>query len=299
MAGAYVWADDSRPDMSMAEMRQRLVELREQLANGASGPGAGARERSGGDPQGHAETADGLIRVEAAGGRLGAIRLDSRVMRMPSDQLGGLLTETCNAALERAAASAVTADGETAVDFDALARQFQQVHNEGLRQMERMTQGLHDAIQVIRQRAIVRGEVEGGGLERLLEDTARSVEAMRRPAPEPEAEARGPAETERLTAYGLNDLIRVRAESSGTRLGEIGVDERAMRHPSRDIADETVRAANQALRLAREAAMAPMRQAGQDLAATVARLQDASIEQLGTLTESLGRLMGGIDRPSR
>lgn len=284
---------DSYSDMSAAEIWQRVGELRDRLAEGNAASGARRQGPARGDTAGHAESADGRIRVDVADGQLTAIRLDGRVMRMSAEELGGLLTETCNRALERTAAAATMSSQEPFVDFNLLAEQLQQVQNEGLRQMARMMQGLHEAIQVIRQRAVVSGDVGGSGaLEYLLEDTMRGVEAFCR-----STKGTGEkAEIERPVGYGLNDLIRVTAESE-RRLGGISIEERAMRHSSHEIAEEIVRAANQALDAAREAFSGPMQQVKVDLMDTAARLQEASIEQFGVLADSLKRLMHGIDRP--
>ncbi|TNY38217.1 hypothetical protein [Thermomonospora catenispora] len=279
--------------MSAAEIRQRIRELRERLAQASAASWPKPENPSAEDTAGYAEAADGQVRVEAAGGRLTAVRLDGRVMRMSARELGELLTETCNRALERTAAATTSAQEAPPVDFSALAEQLQQVHGEGLRQMARMMQGLHEAAQVIRQRAVVPGDIGGtSALEHLLEDTVRGVEAFRRSTERTDETA----EAEQSVGHGLNDLIRVTAESA-RRLGEIAIDEQAMRRSSHEIAEETVRAANQALEAAREASSGPMRQAKADLEATAARLQEASIEQLGALTDSLKRFMHGIDRP--
>ncbi|TDB91922.1 hypothetical protein E1264_00175 [Actinomadura sp. KC216] len=281
--------DDSQPEMSEAEIRDRVRELREQLAAGPASPGARPQETS----EGVAETADGRVRVQVVGGRFKAVQLDPRVLRMPAEELGALLTETFNSALERASATATAASDEVPVDFGVLAGQLEQVQSEGLRQMDRMMQGLQEGIRLIRQRAVVNGDVGGtGGVEQVLQDAVRGVAAMRGP----ESETGTAEEAEPPAGEGLSGLIRVTAAST-TRLGEIAVEDGALRHPSHTIADETVRAANQALDLARESAAARRPQAGDDLTAMAARMQDASLEQLSTLTESLSRLMRGIDRP--
>jgi DNA-binding protein YbaB len=290
--GPSVWADDSRPDLDGAEIRERLSELRERLARGTEKAPEPETDGLGlPAPDGSAETPDGLVRAETANGRLQSVRLDGRVMREPAERLGELLTTTCNAALEQAAAIAATG-AEPVPDFGVLAEELEAVRNEGLRQMDRMMQGLHDAIEVIRSRAVVHGDVDSGGLEHLLQETTRSVGSLRGPAAGPVTEDA----PDGFSAYGLDGLVVVVARS-GSRLDRIEIADRAMRHPSQDIGAEVVRAANDALGLARDAALASVRQARSELTARVTRIQDASAAQMTAMTTSLSSLIASIDRP--
>lgn len=260
---------------------RRLHHLRQRLSERVA---VSETHTLGDEPIAHAEALDGLIRVEALPGKLSSVRLDGRVMRLPAPRLSDSLTVAANSALDQAA-SEPSAGGDTAVDLDALAEQLREVQNEGLRRMELITMGIHQALAAIRQRATVRGDIDDGGLEFLLDESLRNVDQLRRTPP-----TSGSEETEPYAAFGLDDTIRVIAES-GSRLAAIEISERAMRRASQDIAAEIARTANDALQTARDAAVSLLRQASAKLGTRVAQVQDMSLSQMKTFTTSLNALM--------
>lgn len=72
-------------------------------------------------------------------------------MRMASAELGEQLVLAVNAALDdlRANSAGAAAAAAGAPDVEALGRQVEQVQNEGMRQMEMITQALSDTISKI------------------------------------------------------------------------------------------------------------------------------------------------------
>lgn len=241
----------------------------------------GERELSAG------EAAEGQVRVTAAEGLLDGCVIDPRLMRAAPAELAGWLLTAANSAL---AQSVVPPSSGLAVDVDALQTQLEQARNEGLGQLERMTRGLQEAVAVIRQRAVMRGEVDTGGLEQLLDGAVRNVAAVRATPSE------GPPEPP-AQAYGMDGLVRV-AAASGTRLNSISIDERALRRASQQLAAETVRAGNAALEEMRARAIDRLRRAGEGLRTRIAEIQDASLAQMRTYTRSVTDLMSGIEPPS-
>jgi hypothetical protein len=265
------------------EFEQRLSDLRGRLSRGVA---ASETEPLDDEPTAYADALDGLIRVEALAGKLLSVRLDGRVIRLSATRLSDSLTAAANAALERAA-SEPSAGEDAVVDLDALAEQLREVQNEGLRRMELITQGIHQALAAIRQNATVRGDIDDGGLEFLLDEALRNIDEIRRPRPASGSEQ---VEQDPYAASGLDNTIRVVAES-GSRLAAIEISERAMRRASQDIAAETIRTANNALQTARDAAVSRLRRAGAELGTSVAQVQDMSLSQMKIFTTSLNALM--------
>ena len=92
---------------------------------------------------GHGEGADGLIQVTAeTGGRISAIELDPRIMRLSTVDLGAELVAAVNAALtdlQNRIREAVAMP-----DLDNLAAQLKEVQEESSRQMGNFLQSLTD-----------------------------------------------------------------------------------------------------------------------------------------------------------
>src|SRR5262249_18602858 len=89
-----------------------------------------------------------------APGRLTALELDPRVMRLPSEDLSGHIIVAVNAALEDLRARAADAIGAEAAapDLNALGGRLAELHTESIRQMERITSAVQGAIEQIRSR---------------------------------------------------------------------------------------------------------------------------------------------------
>lgn len=81
---------------------------------------------------------DGRVRAEVdAGGRLARLDLDPKVLREPLEQIAAAITAAVNAALDRRPA---------APDLAGLSAQLQQVQQESVAQMARITQAFSEAL---------------------------------------------------------------------------------------------------------------------------------------------------------
>jgi DNA-binding protein YbaB len=89
-----------------------------------------------------------------APGRLTALDLNPRVMRLASEELSEHIIAAVNAALDdlRTRATAAVPAGEAAPDLGALGGQLAELHTESIRQMERITSAVQGAIEQIRSR---------------------------------------------------------------------------------------------------------------------------------------------------
>lgn len=136
-------ADFSGPDLD-----HMLTEARRTLASMRSGAAPDPEDLP--DVEGVGEAADGYVKVTAEpGGRLKAVQLNPRAMRMASEELGEHLVAAANAALADLRAKSADAGAAEAVDTAALSQQVEQVQNEGMRQMAAISQAVSDAISKI------------------------------------------------------------------------------------------------------------------------------------------------------
>jgi len=124
-------------DGGLAEARQELQELADAAARLDREP-----------PEGHGKAADGRVRVTAAGGRISAVDLDPRAMRLPSTDLAAAIMEATNAALDDLAAK-YPAMAYPTVDLATLDAQLGEVQQQGLMQLRRYTQSISDAVRRI------------------------------------------------------------------------------------------------------------------------------------------------------
>jgi DNA-binding protein YbaB len=96
--------------------------------------------------------AGGLVEVAMAGPRVEAVRLDPRVLRLGSEELGAQLTDAMNDALEQLRARAAGgAPGAPAVDPQELAGRLGDLQTDSIRSMAMMSQSLSDTVQRIMQ----------------------------------------------------------------------------------------------------------------------------------------------------
>ncbi|WFE33439.1 YbaB/EbfC family nucleoid-associated protein [Micromonospora sp. WMMD975] len=96
-------------------------------------------------PEGVGEAADGLIRVTAGlPGRLTAVALDPRVMRMPSETLAEEIEAAVNAALTDLQEQA-TAAVPGQVDLGSLGEQLRRIQEDAGRQFNAFTDALVEA----------------------------------------------------------------------------------------------------------------------------------------------------------
>lgn len=139
-------------DFSAADLDSMLSEARRTLESMRSGSAPADPAAEGEAVQGVGEAAEGRVKATASvGGRLKSVELDPRAMRMASAELGEQLVLAVNAALDdlRANSAGAAAAAAGAPDVEALGRQVEQVQNEGMRQMEMITQALSDTISKI------------------------------------------------------------------------------------------------------------------------------------------------------
>ena len=120
-------ADLDRP---LAEARATLEEMRADRPVVAGGDGATAvGEATAGD-------AGGRVTATAEHGRLTAVAFDEKVRDLPSEELAGLVVTAVNAALDGLRPVPSTTDGDEASGSP----------EQGLKQMEQLTQAINDAL---------------------------------------------------------------------------------------------------------------------------------------------------------
>lgn len=97
--------------------------------------------------EGHGEAADGRIKVTAVtGGRVSAIEIDPRAMRMGSQEMAEQMLVAVNAALDDLRARTTASTAAEVPDLAALGRLAEDIQNQGLRQMELIRQSVNDTI---------------------------------------------------------------------------------------------------------------------------------------------------------
>lgn len=303
-------ADPADLDRLLHEARDRLASMRAAAAAGAR-PGGGNGDGSGGSGGGRAEDVlpvravgtalEGQVRAVAAAGRLETLEFDARLMRLPARDLAAPVTEAVNLALDdmRARSAAADADIEPApsTDPDVLADRLRDVHAQGVRTMDMITQGLSDAIARIQQRTYMSGDPGPLGLEPLLDQTARALDSFRAPDKAERSEtAAGGVRGEASDPAGQVHAVA----GSGGRIESLWIDEQAGRSGSYALAERTVAAVNAALTdLAAkqaESAAASAANAGR-LAERLQEVQDMSLQQMRAYTGALRGMMSSIQGP--
>jgi len=121
-------------DSQLAQARQEL----QQLANAAT-------SADGSPPEGHGEAADGMVRVTAIDGRLAAVELDTRAMRLASHELAQAFAEAANAALADLVSRYPTTSFPE-VDLAGLEKQLAEAQQQAQVQMRRYDQSIAEAL---------------------------------------------------------------------------------------------------------------------------------------------------------
>ena len=121
-------------DGGLTALRKELHELANAAGNAEGEP-----------PRGHGEAAEGMVRVTAAEGRLTAVELNSRVMRLASQDLAEAFAEAANAALADLEAK-YPRTNYPAVDIATLETQLAEAQQQALLQMRRYDQSINDAL---------------------------------------------------------------------------------------------------------------------------------------------------------
>jgi hypothetical protein len=132
--------------VSADELNVGLTELRRELHELANA----AVDADGAPLQGHGEAADGLVRVVAVEGRLSAVELNPRVMRLASPELAEAFAEAANAALADLAAK-FPRTAYPAVDLGNLETQLAEAQQQATLQLRRFDQTINDALRLTGQ----------------------------------------------------------------------------------------------------------------------------------------------------
>jgi hypothetical protein len=238
--------------------------------------------------RGEGEAPDGRMRATARDGRIESITLDPRLLRLPPEEFGGLVRDAVNAALADLRGKFSAADAPP--DLAALSQTMREVRNEGLRQLEIMSQGIAEAMARIRERTHIDGDPSPHGMEHLLDLAQRNLDDAPEARGEP-ADVRG----EGTAARG-----QVRAVAVVGRVEWVTVERQAMRMASYELAEQLRTAVNAALEDLRAGARdqaAPGRVDQEELTRRVREVQDMSIEQMRTYTRALRDIMGSIGGP--
>lgn len=121
-------------DVGLTELRKELHDLANATAN------------ADGEPlQGHGEAADGMVRVSAVEGRLSAVDLNPRVMRLASQELSEAFAEAANAALADLA-SKYPQTAYPAIDIAKLGAQLAEAQQEATLRIRRFDETINDAL---------------------------------------------------------------------------------------------------------------------------------------------------------
>ncbi|MEV5704617.1 hypothetical protein [Actinoallomurus sp. NPDC052274] len=239
--------------------------------------------------RGEGQASDERVRASVHGGRVASVTLDPRVLRLSSEEFGGLVTEAVNAALDDQLGRSAAAAGPVP-DLVALTETLRAVQNESLRQMEIITQGITDAMARIRERTRISGDPTPRGLEDLFGLTRRNLEDALTVTGD-SADARG----EGKSARG-----RIRAVAMVGRVESVTVEAQAMRMASHELAEQLTIAVNAALDDL-GSKVGPGGRAGgadaEELRKRVSAAQDMSIDQMRTYTRALRDIMSSIEGP--
>lgn len=240
--------------------------------------------------RGEGKASDERVRASAHGGRVESLTLDPRVLRLSPEELGGLVAEAVNAALDDQRGRS-TASAGPVPDLAALAETLRDVQNESLRQMEIITQGITDAMARIRERTRISGDPSPLGLEHLMDLTQRNLQDAITAAGSA-ADVRGEGESVRG---------QIRAVAMVGRVESVTIERQTMRMASHDLAEQLRTAVNAALDDLRSK-VRPGRPStdnanAEELSERVRAAQDMSLDQMRTYTRALRDIMSSIEGP--
>jgi hypothetical protein len=262
-------------------------------------------------PLGRGDAADGQVQATATCGRVESLELDPRLMRLSGEQLAGHVATAVEAALEDARGQSTVgpAPDTPPVDPRVLAARLGQVHDQGVRAVEMITQALGDAVALLRDRTGMAGDVSPRGLPELLAETHRTVARMAGPAEEADGAgdgaaggAAGAGEEAGMGAAGAEftghgeaagGLVHANTAAPDGRLTALEIDGRLMRLASHDLAAQVLLAVNGALtdlrdKLRERSAFSPVDPE------RLAALREASTQQMTAYARSLRDLVAAI-----
>jgi DNA-binding protein YbaB len=132
-----------------ADPDQVLQKARESLASMRAGRPPASDEPP---PEGVGESGDGRVKATADfRGRIKAVELDPRAMRLGPQELAEHVITAVNGAFADLRAKANVADAAEGIpDPAALAKQVRDIQDQGLRQMELIAQAISDATTKLR-----------------------------------------------------------------------------------------------------------------------------------------------------
>ncbi|WP_238015032.1 hypothetical protein KZZ52_33865 [Dactylosporangium sp. AC04546] len=231
----------------------RLDQLYRQLADVRAAARPGGASGSGGQPStvegaapGIGTAFGGAVEAVAERGRLRAVTLDPRLLRMAETELAEALGAAVSRALEadRAGAAATAGSAERPADLAALADQVEATQFEAARAARLLRGGLDEAIAAIARRRNVSGDPDLSGLEMLLDEVGGALRAAR--GADRTAGEEVPAATTTGRGGDITGLIAAEVDGSGL-LVTLTLHPRAARLASQELADGTVGAVNAAL----------------------------------------------------
>ncbi len=136
----HAWSGSEGMERLLAETRRALRAVRREPAADGDEPASGT-----------GNACDGRIHVVVqAPGKVTALDLDPRIMRLPSQELSSEIMVAVNAALDDLRRTAV--DATVPADPAVLGNQLEELQQESIRQMERFTSAINGAIAQIRTR---------------------------------------------------------------------------------------------------------------------------------------------------
>jgi hypothetical protein len=256
----------------IAEARRALVELRSG-ARGTDEPVVAVR--------GVGEAADGLVRVIAEGARLRAVMVDGQLLRGSPAWLVSDLVTAVNTALAGTGPGDAGPE-EPAPNLDVLRGQLGEVLEQSLMAQHRIAGALDAAFAQIRQKAVVRGDVPGGGeLAELLSSSQAMLSSVGGSVQPPVGIGEAPGG--RVRAECLTGRVRSLVIHGEGRIGSV------------ELGDAVIAAVNTALDDAEkrgEQAQGPVRD---ELTAAAQAVQEAGARQMQTYAQTLQSLMNSIE----
>jgi DNA-binding protein YbaB len=148
------------PGLGTEEFQRLLDEARESLASmrraarDAQPPPADATGEAAAPVEGSGEALDGLVRCTvAADGTVDELVLDPRLLRRPLAETADGVRAAINEAVAdmRARRDPGVPDGVPDVDLEALGQRVSEIQTEGLRQMQRFSQTIHEVMARMRR----------------------------------------------------------------------------------------------------------------------------------------------------
>ncbi|WP_433260102.1 hypothetical protein ACQPZF_23110 [Actinosynnema sp. CS-041913] len=275
---------------SGASPEQRLDEYRRSL--GEEGDDLGVVPEHDGRFAGR--SADGLVEVTVAEGRVTAVAVRRSPAELPTSDLGDHLATAVNAALAAARAAVPTAT-DPLPDLDVLLDRLNSVGEQSGEFLRRIGSALDDVMAKVGPRTGMRGDPSPSGVDAVFSDAATALRTAR----DQLAGFQGP----QVTGSGSDEdhEVWVTVGVDGT-VSEVELSGAVRGMTSRQFDDRARQAVNAALDdwTAKRRDQSPPDAAGADfgrLAAQADALRTQSLDQLRGYTKKLNSIMGSIGGP--